>query len=78
MQNNPNRIYHRKHVIVTGSQQYKGYRGIIKDTNLQGEAIVELAIHPPKVVKLKLDTLHLWYVPHVFLYVGCFTNMCGL
>lgn len=60
MQDNPNHVYHNKQVIVTGSHIYKGYRGIIKDTTPQGQAFVELAINPPKVVEFKLDTLCYW------------------
>ena len=55
----PNKIYHGKRVIVVGETPYKSYKGIIKSTNPDGLAWVELEARQQQVVKFALESLAL-------------------
>ncbi|KAJ3517707.1 hypothetical protein NLJ89_g344 [Agrocybe chaxingu] len=44
MKQNPNQVYVGKRVMVVGKHAYKGAAGVVKDTTLRGDAMVELAI----------------------------------
>ena len=54
----PNWIYHGKRVIIIGETHYKSYKGIIKHTNPDGHAWVELEAQQQQV-KLPLENLAL-------------------
>lgn len=58
----PNKIYHGKRVVVVGGNVYKSYRGIIKDTNVEGYAWVELDARLQHLEKISLDGLALLWV----------------
>lgn len=53
----PNKIYRGKRVIVVGGNSYKGYKGIIKDTTLEGYAWVELDVRLQQPEKISLNGL---------------------
>lgn len=55
----PNKIYHGKRVIVVGDTPYKSYKGMIKTTNPDGYAWVELEARQQQVVKFYLENLAL-------------------
>lgn len=55
----PNRIYHGKRVIVIGGSHYKSYKGIIKDTNPDGQAWVELEARQQDTIRFSLENLAL-------------------
>lgn len=55
----PNKIYHGKRVVVVGSNFYKSYKGIIKDTNAEGYAWVQLDTRLQHLEKITLDGLAL-------------------
>ncbi|KAF4609692.1 hypothetical protein D9613_012048 [Agrocybe pediades] len=44
MSYNPNRVYHKKRIMVVGAHRFKGITGIIVDTTLDGYAFVSLDI----------------------------------
>jgi transcription elongation factor len=56
-QDDPNKIYHGKRVIIVGGNRYKGYKGIIKHTNLKGYAWVELEARLQQLEKISLNCL---------------------
>ncbi|KAF4621558.1 hypothetical protein D9613_012993 [Agrocybe pediades] len=59
MRENPNRRFEKKAVLVTGDH-YKGIRGIITDTTIDGYAFVSLALfNHPRKEKIKLSDLQL-------------------
>jgi len=55
----PNKIYRGKRVVVVGGNRYKAYRGVIKDTTLEGYAWVELDARLQQPEKFSLDGLAL-------------------
>lgn len=59
MREDPNKVYHRKHVQIIGAHVYKGYKGIIRGTDLKGNADVELNVQGSRIAKVKLIYLAL-------------------
>ncbi|KAF4609782.1 hypothetical protein D9613_011934 [Agrocybe pediades] len=59
MRENPNHRFEKKAVLVTGNH-YKGVRGIITDTTIDGYAFVSLALfNHPRKEKIKLSDLQI-------------------
>ncbi|KAF9559484.1 hypothetical protein CPC08DRAFT_763245 [Agrocybe pediades] len=59
MRQSPNRVFKKKAVLVTGSH-YKGIRGVITDTTIDGYAFVSLALfNHPRKEKIKLSDLQI-------------------
>lgn len=61
----PNSIYIGKHVLVVGAHTFKGYRGIIKQTNFEGQAWVELEACQQKVLQMGFGDLCIMYVRYI-------------
>jgi hypothetical protein len=47
--------------VITGANEYKGYRGTIKDINLQKRAQIEVRIIPIRVVEVAAENWMLRY-----------------
>ncbi|KAF4615772.1 hypothetical protein D9613_012482 [Agrocybe pediades] len=59
MRQNLNRVFEKKDVMVTGSH-YKGIRGVVMDTTIDGYAFVSLALfNHPRKEKIKLSDLQI-------------------
>ncbi|KAF4616634.1 hypothetical protein D9613_008306 [Agrocybe pediades] len=59
MRQNPNRVFEKKDVMVTGSHS-KGIRGVVTDTTIDGYAFVSLALfNHPRKEKIKLSDLQI-------------------
>ncbi len=54
---NTNDIYSGKRVMVVGSHEFKGYKGFVKSTTIDGYALVELDSRLQKTVPVKLSDL---------------------
>lgn len=59
MRMNPNELYHGKLVRVTGAHVYKGHMGTIIDTDLKGDAVLDLSTFGSKLAKVPLNQLHI-------------------
>ena len=54
---NPNQVYEGVRVIVIARHQFKGYKGIVKETTPEGLAIVQLDSRLQQPVQFKLVEL---------------------
>jgi len=60
MKDNPNAQYVGKKVMVVGTNHFKGWTGVVKDTTLDGHAFVALNIfNHPRPEKFNLKSLRL-------------------
>ncbi len=55
----PNKAYHEKRIIIVGETHYKSYKGIVKNTNLDGYAWVQLEARQQETVKIPISQIAL-------------------
>jgi hypothetical protein len=55
----PNKAYHEKRIIIVGETHYKSYKGIVKNTSLDGYAWVQLEARQQETVKIPISQIAL-------------------